>query len=258
VPENNMLKEYDLTGKAALVTGGGKGLGEQIAIAFAQAGANVAVAGRTKGNLERVAKLIEAEGRKAMAIVTDIRSESEVAGMVAHASKTFGRIDVLVNNAGIFKRTPTPELSLSRWTEEIETNLTGPFLCAKAVQPIMAAQGGGVIINISSVAGIVGRPNLAGYCATKGAIISLTRALAMEWAPFGIRVNAIAPGQFETDMGQALINDKAALQEFLKTVPLRRLGRPREIGVLAVTLASDASAFMTGQVVVMDGGATVH
>lgn len=253
-----MLKEYDLTGKVALVTGGGKGLGEQIALALAQAGADVAVSGRNQTNLERVAKLVEGEGRRALAIVADVRSEQEVAGMVGQTSKQFGRIDILVNCAGVFKRTPTPELSLSRWTEEIETNLTGPFLCAKAVQPIMAAQGEGVIINISSVAGIVGRPNLAGYCASKGAVISLTRALAVEWAPYGIRVNAIAPGQFETDMGQALINDKAALQEFLKTVPLRRLGQPREIGVLAVTLASNASAFMTGQVVVMDGGATAY
>jgi NAD(P)-dependent dehydrogenase (short-subunit alcohol dehydrogenase family) len=256
--EQAMLPEYGLNGKVALVTGAGRGLGEQIALALAEAGADVALAGRDLSRLTSVAAAVEALGRRHVTAQVDVQNEAQVARMVAETHAALGRIDILVSNAGIFKRMPTAELSLDRWSEELRTNLTGPFLCMKAVQPLMAAQGGGVMINIASVAGIVGRANLAAYCASKAGVIGLTRALAMEWAPLGIRVNAIAPGQFDTEMGAPLMNDPDALREFLKSVPLRRVGRPREIGVLAVTLAADASAFMTGQVVVVDGGATAH
>jgi len=253
-----MLKEYDLTGRVALVTGAGRGLGEQIALALAEAGADVAVAGRDTARLEVAASNIEQLGRRATVVEVDVQDELQVLRMVDRTREQLGRIDILVNNAGIFQRTPTPELTLARWSQELETNLTGPFLCMKAVHAIMVTQGQGVIINIASVAGLVGRANLAAYCASKAGLIGLTRALAMEWAPLGIRVNAIAPGQFDTDMGAPLMGNPAALREFLKSVPLSRVGKPREIGVLAVTLASDASAFMTGQVIAIDGGATAH
>ena len=253
-----MLEEYDLAGKTALVTGGGKGLGAEIALALAQAGANVAVAGRNVVNLRTVAHAIEREGRKALAVEVDIRSESSVQAMVDSTVAQFDAIDVLVNNAGIFGRIATPQLSLARWNEELATNLTGPFLCMKAVQPVFVARGGGSIVNIASVAGLVGRANLAAYCASKAGLVNLTRALAIEWAPMNIRINAIAPGQFDTDMGAPLMANPDALREFLKTVPLGRVGNAREVGVLAVMLASGASAFMTGQVIALDGGATAH
>ena len=252
------LREFDLSGRAALVTGAGKGLGEQIALALAEAGADMALAGRNLKTLEGVADRVRKMGRRAVTIKADVRREAEVTRMVQRAAHVLKGIDILVNNAGIMHRVSTAESSLQSWKETIDTNLTGPFMCMKACFPIMAGQGGGTIINLSSVAGLFGRPNAAAYCASKAGVANLTRALAIEWAPYGIRVNAIAPGQFETDMGAPLLNDKKALRAFLKNVPLRRIGNPREIGPLAVLLASDASAFITGAVMSIDGGTTAY
>lgn len=253
-----MLPEHDLSGKVALVTGAGRGLGEQIALTLAEAGADVALAGRNLERLRAVAGAVGRLGRRTVAIPADVGDEVQVERMVEESLAVLGRIDVLVCNAGIFERMPTANLALARWSDTLRTNLTGPFLCMKAVRPAMVATGGGAMINIASVAGLVGRANLAAYCASKAGLIGLTRALAIEWAAEGIRVNAIAPGQFDTEMGAPLLNDPIALQEFLKSVPLRRVGRPREIGLLAAMLASDASAFVTGQVIAVDGGATAH
>ena len=193
-------------------------------------------------------------GRKAVAIKADVRRERDIARMVARTLASFGKIDILVNNAGIIQRISTMDVSLKEWKEIIDTNLTGPFLCMKACQPVMARQGKGSIINLASVAGLFGRENMAGYCASKGGVINLTRALAIEWAKYGIRVNAIAPGQCKTDMGAPLFHDKMAFRDFLRKVPLRRVGMPREVGVLTILLASDASDYMTGEVIVLDGG----
>ncbi len=250
------LKEYDLSGKVAVVTGAGKGLGEQIALALAEAGADLALVGRNRRNLEAVAARARRMGRKVIVIRADVRREKDVARMGRQAYESFKRIDILVNNAGVIQRAPAMKISLQDWQEVMDTNLTGPFLCMKACQPIMARQGGGGIINLASGAGLFGRANMSSYCASKAGLVNLTRALAIEWAKDKIRVNAIAPGQFETDMGAPLLNDKRALREFMKNIPLRRIGKPREIGLWAVMLASDAAAYMTGQVVVVDGGMT--
>lgn len=250
------LKEYDLSGKVAVVTGAGKGLGEQIALALAEGGADLALVGRNRRNLEAVAAGARRMGRKVIVIRADVRREKDVARMGRQAYESYKRIDILVNNAGVIQRAPAMKISLQDWQKVIDTNLTGPFLCMKACQPIMARQGGGGIINIASGAGLFGRANIASYCASKAGLVNLTRALAIEWAKDKIRVNAIAPGQFETDMGAPLLNDKRALREFMKNIPLRRIGKPREIGLWAVMLASDAAAYMTGQVVVVDGGMT--
>ena len=250
------LKEYDLSGKVAVVTGAGKGLGEQIALALAEAGADLALVGRNRRNLEAVAAGARRMRRRVMVIRADVRRERDVARMGRQAYEFFKRIDILVNNAGVIQRAPAMKISLRDWQEVIDTNLTGPFLCMKACQPIMTRQGGGGIINLASGAGLFGRANMASYCASKAGLVNLTRALAIEWAKDQIRVNAIAPGQFETDMGAPLLNDKKALREFMKNIPLRRIGKPREIGLWAVMLASDAAAYMTGQVVVVDGGMT--
>jgi NAD(P)-dependent dehydrogenase (short-subunit alcohol dehydrogenase family) len=250
------LKEYDLSGKVAVVTGAGKGLGEQIALALAEAGADLALVGRNRRNLEAVAAGVRKMGRKAIVIRADVRREKDVARMGRQVYESFKRIDILVNNAGVIQRAPAMQVSLDDWRKVMDTNLTGPFLCMKACQPIMARQGGGGIINLASGAGLFGRANMASYCASKAGLVNLTRALAIEWAKDKIRVNAIAPGQFETDMGAPLLNDRKALREFMKNIPLRRIGKPREIGLWAVMLASDAAAYMTGQVVVVDGGMT--
>ena len=250
------LKEFDLSGKVAVVTGAGKGLGEQIALALAEAGADLALVGRYGRNVESVAAGARRMGRKTVVIRADVRREKDVARMARQAYESFKRIDILVNNAGIIQRAPAMKISLRDWQKVIDTNLTGPFLCMKACYPIMARQGGGGIINMSSGAGLFGRMNMSSYCASKAGVANLTRGLAVEWAKDKIRVNAIAPGQFETDMGAPLLNDKKALREFMKRIPLRRIGKPREIGLWAVMLASDAAAYMTGQVVVVDGGMT--
>jgi NAD(P)-dependent dehydrogenase (short-subunit alcohol dehydrogenase family) len=250
------LKEFELSGKVAVVTGAGKGLGEQIALALAEAGADLALVGRNRRNLEAVAARTRRMGRKAIVIRADVRREKDVARIARQTYESFKRIDILVNNAGVIQRAPAMKISLRDWQEVIDTNLTGPFLCMKACHPIMARQGGGGIINMASGAGLFGRANMSSYCASKAGLANLTRALAVEWAKDKIRVNAIAPGQFETDMGAPLLDDKKALREFMKNIPLRRIGKPREIGLWAVMLASDAAAYMTGQVVVVDGGMT--
>jgi len=195
-----MLPEYGLNGKVALVTGAGRGLGEQIALALAEAGADVSLAGRDVGRLKSVAAAVGALGRRQAVAQVDVQNEVQVARMVAQTHAELGRIDILVNNAGIFKRTPTAELSLDRWSEELRTNLTGPFLCMKAVQPIMVGQGGGVMINIASVAGIVGRANLAAYCASKAAVSAFFESLRLDLMPRGIAVTIIHPGFIKTDL----------------------------------------------------------
>jgi NAD(P)-dependent dehydrogenase (short-subunit alcohol dehydrogenase family) len=248
------LKEYDLSGRIAIVTGAGKGIGEHIAVALAESGANISLVGRNLKNLVKVGSRLRAIGRNALIIKADVRRESEIARLVKRTLAKFGRIDILVNNAGIIQRLPTINVLLKEWEEIMGTNLTGPFLCMKACQPIMAKQGKGSIINLGSVAGIFGRENMAAYCASKGGVINLTRALAIEWAKYGIRVNAIAPGQCKTEMGAPLFRDKIAFRDFLRKIPLRRIAMPREVGVLAAFLASDASDYMTGEVIVLDGG----
>lgn len=252
------LKEFGLSGKIALITGAGKGLGEEIVLALAEAGADVSLAGRNLKNLNAVASRIRKIGRKALTIKTDVRREKDICRMVGRVLATFGKIDILVNNAGILRRIPSIKESLKEWQKTIDTNLTGPFLCMKACQPIMANEGSGTMINISSVAGLFGRANMAAYCASKAGVANLTRALAIDWAGDGIRVNAIAPGQLATSMGAPLFRDKKAFKEFLKSVPLRRVGNPGEVANLAVFLSSDASRYITGQVIVIDGGVTAH
>jgi 2-dehydro-3-deoxy-D-gluconate 5-dehydrogenase len=249
------MKMFDLAGKVAVVSGGGSGLGEAIARALAEAGAGLVLCGRRQEPLERVAAEVQAGGGRAIAIAADVRRRDDVENMVSTALREFGKIDILVNNAGINIVKPFLELSEDDWNAVLDTNLRGCFHCCQAVGRGMVERKSGSIINIVSVFGLRGFMNLAPYVASKGAIVQLTKALAVEWARFNIRVNAVAPSYIETEMTRRDIeSDEKVLQYNLSKIPMRRGGKPEELGGVAVFLASEASSFVTGETVAVDGG----
>lgn len=243
-----------LSGKNAIVTGGGRGLGRAIALALAAAGATVVVAGRTRASLAEVAATIRAMGGEASAVVADVTDEASVEALVAQVVAEHGRLDVLVNSAGVIVRKPTVETTVAEWRSVVDVSLTGTFLCCRAAARHMLPARSGKIINLGSTAGARGRAGMAAYCASKAGVMNLTRALAVEWAPEGVHVNAICPGQFETDMGAPVLATLALREVALARVPLRRIGRPEEIGPLAVFLASGDSDMVTGETIFIDGG----
>jgi NAD(P)-dependent dehydrogenase (short-subunit alcohol dehydrogenase family) len=243
-----------LGNKIALITGGGRGLGRAIALAFADAGADVAVASRTREQLDEVVREIRGRNRRGIAIEADVTSSASVAQMVETARKEFGRIDVLVNSAGLGWMSRLTQTDDDVWKLIIETNLTGTFYCCRDVARLMVEQKSGSIINIASVAGVKGPPGLGAYAASKGGVIALTRVLALENVRHNVRVNAIAPGYFRTDMNAAALDDPELGPKIIGRIPMRRAGRPEEIGPLAVFLASDQASFVTGEVYFISGG----
>ncbi len=243
-----------LQNKIALVTGGGRGLGRAIALAFADAGADVAVASRTREQLDEVAELIRAKGRHALAIEVDVSDSASVAKMVEVTRREFGRIDILVNCAGVGWSEKIVEMSDDTWKWILETNLNGTFYCCRDLARVMIEQKSGSIINLASVAGVKGVPGLGAYGVTKAGVIALTKTLALELARYSVRVNAIAPGYFRTDMNVAMLDDPEIGPKVIKRIPLRRAGKPAEIGGLAVYLASDDASFVTGEVYFISGG----
>lgn len=243
-----------LSDKIAIVTGGGRGLGRAIAVALAGEGATVVVAGRARSVLADVVDEIRAQGGAAAAIVTDVTNDASVATLFDDVVGRHGRVDVLVNNAGLIVRKPALETTLAEWRSVVDANLTGTFLCCLAAARHMVPAKSGKIINLGSTAGARGRAGMAAYCASKAGVMNLTRALAVEWAPQGVYVNAICPGQFDTDMGAPVLATPAEREAVLARVPLRRIGRPEEIGPLAVFLASSDSDMVTGETIFVDGG----
>ena len=246
---------FQLTGKTAVVTGASRGIGEAIAKGFARAGADLVLVSRNLSALEEVAKEIEGLGKKAFPIAADIGNPKEIQGIVEKALKVFPRIDILMNNAGIspvLKK--AEEMDLKEWEEIVRVNLTGTFLCCQAIGKVMIQQGGGKIINMISVGAVVAFPRQIGYCATKGGILQLTRVLAVEWARHNIQVNAIGPAYLETELTKGMRQSKVISQDLLQRTPLGRFGKPEEIVGAALYLASDASSFVTGQTVFVDGG----
>lgn len=245
-----------LSGKQALVIGGGRGLGRAIALAFAAEGADVAIASRTQHQLEEVAESIRSLGRKAFPLEADVRQSGSVKDMVGAALASLGRIDLLVNSAGVGWTQKLVDTADETWNWILETNLNGTFYACREVGRFMMDQGAGNIINIASVAGVKGPPGLGAYAASKGGVIALTKTLALELVRFGVRVNAIAPGYFRTEMNAVALDDPSVGPKIVRRIPLRRVGRPEEIGPLAVYLASDESAFATGEIFFLSGGET--
>lgn len=248
------LEMFSLKSKVALVTGAGKGIGRAIALGLARAGADVVLVSRTRADLEEVASEIRACGSKALPIETDIRHAPEVQTMVTRSLDAFSRIDILVNSAGTMVKKLVLDLTEEEWDRVLDTNLKGYFLCTQAVGREMIKANRGNIINISSVRNQVTLPALAPYSASKGGVTMLTKTLALEWLKYNIRVNEIAPGYMNTPMTAYLKKNREEYEMTLKRVPMNRWGDPEELAGAAIFLASDASTYMTGQTIYIDGG----
>jgi gluconate 5-dehydrogenase len=252
-----MKNLFDLTGKVALVVGGHGGIGKAIALGLPDAGADVVVVSRNLDALKGTVKEIEAKGRKSLAATADIVDEKQVDDMVVKILKVFPRIDILVNAAGLAIRKPADTFPIDEWQKVMDINTRGTFICCQAVGRVMLKQKGGRIINVSSVRGRYGLPaNYAAYCASKGAVDSLTRTLACEWAKSNILVNAVAPTIVETDLTKGALADPAYAKQMKDRIPMGKWALPEDIVGPAVFFSSEASSFVTGQVLYIDGGVT--
>jgi len=253
----NAKQLFDLSGRVAIVTGGSIGLGHQMAEGLAELGANLVLCARKKERCEQAAEELKQLGVKTLALGCDVRSPEQVRDVVQQTISQFGRIDILINNAGTSWGAPVEEMRLEHWNKVIETNLTGTFLFSQAVGKVMVPQRRGKILNIASVAGIHGAPpefQAIGYHASKGGVIAFTKDLACKWGVHNIQVNAIAPGWFPTHMSEVVIERNR--EAFLKKIPLGRFGGEHDLKGAAVFICSDASDFVTGHVLVVDGGQT--
>ena len=249
-----ILDLFRLNGKAALVTGASRGIGRAIALALAEAGADVALAARSADDLASAATEIRALGRRALVVPTDVTSIEQIERMVDLTLEGLGRLDVLVNGAGIPGRKPTIELTEADYNRIYDTNIKSVTFCCAIAGRHLVAQHSGCVINICSLTTTIGLPGRALYGPTKGAVGQLTKALAVEWGPSGVRVNAMAPGWILTDLSRGALDDPAFRQKVLDRTPLGRIGYPDDLKGIAVFLASDAAAFVSGQIVAVDGG----
>ena len=243
-----------LEGKTAVVTGGTSGIGRAIAIGLAEAGADVVATGRRQQQMEEVAAEIEARGRKTLRQIADVCDRASLERLLAASLEKFGKVDILVNCAGIAKRTPTLEASEDEWSDILNTNLIGTLRTCQIFGRPMLERGYGRIINIVSLTSFVAFTEVAAYAASKAALASLTRSLAVEWSKKGVMVNAIAPGVYRTDINAKLLDSTPRGQEILMRTPMGRYGRPEELVGAAVLLASDGASFIAGEVLVVDGG----
>ena len=247
-----------LDGRVAVVTGASKGLGQQMAEALAQAGATAVLVARSHDLLEGVRAGITGQGGKAYAFAADVSVEAEVAAFADRVHREVGVPDILINNAGINIRKPLHEYTLEEWHRVMTTNIDGPFLCTRAFVPGMMKKKFGRIINVASTMAHVSLPHRAAYSGSKFAVLGITKALALELAPYNITANAISPGPFATEMNRILMQDPVKMAEFTAKIPLGRWGKPEEIGAMAVFLSSDAAGFITGTDILIDGGWTAQ
>jgi NAD(P)-dependent dehydrogenase (short-subunit alcohol dehydrogenase family) len=252
--ENYFFNQMGLNGKVAVVTGAGRGLGKEIALALASAGADIGIMARTESQLEETARVIEGQGRKALVIPIDVAKSEEVDLAIENVTQNLGPVDILINNAGITQQKPLVQITDEDWHRVMGINLDGPFYLCRAAGRQMIERKKGKIINIGSVLGMVGYKKFASYSTSKGALLQFTRTLALEWAKYHINVNAIALGWFLTEMNAEAMADEKIRAAHVSRIPLGRLGHAHEIAPLVIYLASQASDFMTGSIIVLDGG----
>lgn len=251
------MNKFSLAGKVAIVTGGGRGIGRAISDALAEAGADVAVAARQMGPLEEAVKAAKAKGRRAKAYTVDLHKVAEIRSLVKDVVKDFGDLHIVVNNAGVQLLAPAEELSEEYWDDTLTTNLKAPFFLSQAAaQHFIKRGGGGKIVNISSIFAEAGFPMFSAYCASKGGLMMLTRALTSEWGQYGINVNAIGPTLNITDMTRELAENEEFSRDYMHKLPPGRFGDPAEVADAVVFLSSPASDFVFGQQLMVDGGYT--
>ncbi len=250
----SLKDSFSLDGKTALITGSSQGLGKKIALGLAECGASLVLADIDYPR--ETAGQIKESGARCFAMETDISDENQVRALAQEAVSEYGKVDILVNNAGIsqLSHTPTEDLPVEEWDRIIEINLRGTFLCCKHIGKPMIKNGGGKIINIASTAGITGVPRAPAYCASKAGVILLTKSLALEWARHNIHVNTIAPHYLETDLTKDLRNSDTVYSGLIKSIPLKRFGKTSDLIGAVLLLSSDASSYITGSVITVDGG----
>jgi NAD(P)-dependent dehydrogenase (short-subunit alcohol dehydrogenase family) len=246
---------YGLGGKVCLITGGAQGIGEACARLFLEEGARVVFVDIHKEKGESLQFQLQAQGHEVLFVTSDIGNKVEVDSLISHVLESYGRIDVLISNAGIFKAAPFLEMTEADFDEVLRVNLKGAFLIGQAVARVMKTQGGGAIVHMSSVNGVLAIPEIASYNVSKGGLNQLTRAMALALADDGIRVNAVAPGTIATELAnKAVLTSEEARQKILGRTPMKRLGNPVEVAHVVAFLASDAASYITGEVITVDGG----
>ena len=249
-----VFDKFNLEGKVAIVTGGSRGIGLGISKGLAEAGANIAIVGRNFDRIEKAVMEIKQYGHDAIAVQADISNLSETEEIVISCIKKFGKIDILVNNAGIDITRPSAEITEQEWNMVLDTNLKGTFFCCQSVGRVMIKKKYGKIVSITSILSEIAKPCEAAYAASKGGIVQMTKVLAVEWAPFNITVNAIGPGSIPTDLNKEFLAIPENYQTNISKIPMKHLGTPEDIAAASIFLASDASNYVTGQIIYVDGG----